>query len=150
MIATDLNGKLLPLDPCRSASFDTGKEYSVHALDWALDNLVEDHDEVVVLRVIEPGTTVYASWKADVDAQRVAAQKLLDDVIAGVGQDRQVFISVEFAVGPIEEMIHRLIEVYKPDSLIVGTRGKTDSVWRNAFMGSISRCAFLANVLSTC
>lgn len=34
-----------------------------------------------------------------------------------------------------------MIEIYKPDSLIVGTRGRPDSLFKSAFMGSISRCA---------
>lgn len=33
-----------------------------------------------------------------------------------------------------------MIEIYKPDSLIVGTRGRPDSLFkRGAFMGSISK-----------
>jgi hypothetical protein len=64
-------------------------------------------------------------------------------------------------MGPIEETIHRyvdrpirsrgamlksavprsMIEIYKPDSLIVGTRGRPDSLFKSAFMGSISRYA---------
>jgi len=46
---------------------------------------------------------------------------------------------VEFAIGEIEETIHRMIEIYKPDSLIVGTRGRPDSLIKSAFMGSISK-----------
>lgn len=48
---------------------------------------------------------------------------------------------VEFAIGEIEETIHRMIEIYKPDSLIVGTRGRTDSLIKTAFIGSISKWA---------
>ena len=48
-------------------------------------------------------------------------------------------IIVEFVVGPVQESIQRMIAVYKPDSLIVGTRGRSESIFRNAFIGSTSR-----------
>ena len=51
----------------------------------------------------------------------------------------QMSLVVEFAIGEIEETIHRMIEIYKPDSLIVGTRGRPDSLIKSAFMGSISK-----------
>lgn len=37
-----------------------------------------------------------------------------------------------------------MIEIYRPDSLIVGTRGRPDSVWKSAFMGSISKCVLVS------
>lgn len=32
-----------------------------------------------------------------------------------------------------------LAEIYRPDSLVVGTRGRPDSLFKSAFMGSISK-----------
>lgn len=35
---------------------------------------------------------------------------------------------------------HSMIEIYRPDSLIVGTRGRTESIFKmGAYMGSISK-----------
>ncbi|GAA5977833.1 hypothetical protein JCM10908_005114 [Rhodotorula pacifica] len=123
LVATDLN------------------EYSVNATDWLLDYFLEDCDEVVVLRVIEPTTSAQTGFDAITRDARTEAEGVLDYLMKKNGEERQISLIVEFAIGPIEETIHRMIEIYKPDSLIVGTRGRPDSLFKSAFMGSISRWA---------
>ncbi|GAA5903008.1 hypothetical protein JCM8208_000428 [Rhodotorula glutinis] len=123
LVATDLN------------------EYSVNATDWLLQSFVEDSDEVVVLRVIEPGSSAHNVWRASMEEARDEAEKMLHNLMEKNGERKHISIIVEFAIGPIEETIHRMIEIYKPDSLIVGTRGRPDSLFKSAFMGSISRWA---------
>ncbi|KAK4048485.1 hypothetical protein OIO90_005816 [Microbotryomycetes sp. JL221] len=124
LVATDLN------------------EYSVHALDWAMDNITEDHDELVILRVIDPGSSAHSNWKSSKDEAREEAESVLNQVMTRNREQRQISIAVEFAIGPIEETIHRMIEIYRPDSLVVGTRGKPDSLFKmGPYMGSISKWA---------
>lgn len=123
LVATDLN------------------EYSVNATDWLLQSFVEDSDEVVVLRVIEPGSSAHNAWRASMEEARDEAEKVLYNLMAKNGERKHISLIVEFAIGPIEETIHRMIEIYKPDSLVVGTRGRPDSLFKSAFMGSISRWA---------
>ncbi|GAA5964842.1 hypothetical protein JCM8115_000122 [Rhodotorula mucilaginosa] len=123
LVATDLN------------------EYSVNATDWLLDSFLEDSDEVVVLRVIEPTSSAQTGFDAITKEARTEAESVLDYLMKKNGDERQISLIVEFAIGPIEETIHRMIEIYKPDSLIVGTRGRPDSLFKSAFMGSISRWA---------
>jgi hypothetical protein len=36
------------------------KDYSQYALEWGMQELFEDNDEIVILRVIDSGTAVYA------------------------------------------------------------------------------------------
>ncbi|KEI39454.1 uncharacterized protein L969DRAFT_103373 [Mixia osmundae IAM 14324] len=121
LVATDLN------------------EYSVHALEWTLNALTDDGDEVVVLRVIEPGTSAYAAWRQSQEEAKREAQTVLESVMRKNGQDRQLSIILEFVVGRVQSTIQRMLEIYRPDSLVVGTRGRSDSVWRSAFLGSSSR-----------
>ncbi|ORY59016.1 hypothetical protein BCR35DRAFT_309335 [Leucosporidium creatinivorum] len=125
LVATDLN------------------EYSVHALNWCLSSITEDHDEIVVLRVIDPGSSAHSVWKAGqrgMEEAREEAEGVLEGVMKRNGEEKQISIIVEFAIGPIEETIHRMIEIYRPDSLIVGTRGRSESIFKmGAYMGSISK-----------
>lgn len=65
-------------------------EYSVHALDWLLDSLIEDHDEIVVLRVIEPGSSAYLGWKSQVEESREEAERVLEGIMRRNGEERQV------------------------------------------------------------
>ena len=62
----------------------------MHALDWLLDSLIEDHDEIVVLRVIEPGSSAYLGWKSQVEESREEAERVLEGVMRRNGEDRQV------------------------------------------------------------
>ncbi|KAL8290551.1 hypothetical protein RQP46_002809 [Phenoliferia psychrophenolica] len=117
MVATDLNG------------------YSVHALDWCLTNLVDNNDEVVVLRVLDSAE----KSKPKMAEAKDEAEEVLERIMRKNGEQLKLSIIVEFAIGPIEETIHRMIEIYRPDSLVVGTRGLPDSIFKSAFMGSISR-----------
>jgi hypothetical protein len=109
----------------------------VHALDWLLASLTEDNDEVVILRVIEPGSSAHAVWKSGnrgMEEAREEAESVLEQVMRKNGDERQVrhgcgffcriwegteadgmccgeqiSIIVEFAIGPIEETIHRWV-----------------------------------------
>ncbi|GAA5967331.1 hypothetical protein JCM3765_005603 [Sporobolomyces pararoseus] len=116
-------------------------EYSVNAVNWLLKSLAEDNDEVVVLRVIEPGSSAHNAWKASMEEARDEAEDVLEDLMQRNADQKSMSFVVEFAIGEIEETIHRMIEIYKPDSLIVGTRGRPDSLIKSAFMGSISKWA---------
>lgn len=141
LVATDLN------------------EYSLHALHWSLDRLIEDNDEIVVLRVLDPSSSSSSVAHASVSEQaREEAHMLIRSVTernsyvppassssgAASGQAqalplREIGITVEFVIGKVQESIQKMITVYRPDSLIVGTRGRSDSIFKNAFIGSVSK-----------
>ncbi|KAK4698245.1 hypothetical protein P7C70_g8037, partial [Phenoliferia sp. Uapishka_3] len=119
LVGTDLNG------------------YSVHALNWALSHLADNNDEIVVLRVIDEAEGLRK--RGGMTEAKDEAEQVLEEIMRKNGEELKLSIIVEFAIGPVEETIHRMIEIYKPDSLIVGTRGIPDSIFKSAFMGSISR-----------
>ena len=56
-------------------------EYSVNAVNWLLKSLAEDNDEVVVLRVIEPGSSAHNAWKASMEEARDEAEDVLEDLM---------------------------------------------------------------------
>lgn len=80
-------------------------EYSVHALDWVLSHLADDNDELVVLRVIDP----VEKTKPRMAEAREEAEAVLERIMKTNGEDLQLSIIVEFAIGPIEETIHRCV-----------------------------------------
>lgn len=68
----------------------------------------------MVLRVIDPGSSAYEAWKKGpngMEEQREEAESLLEEVMRQNGDEKQISIIIEFAIGPIEETIHRMIEV---------------------------------------
>lgn len=74
-------------------------EYSTHALDWLLASLTEDNDEVVILRVIEPGSSTHAAWKSGergMEGARDEAEKVLEQVMEKNGEEKQVSWKIWF------------------------------------------------------
>lgn len=65
-------------------------EYSVNATDWLLDSFLEDSDEVVVLRVIEPTSSAQTGFDAITKEARTEAESVLDYLMKKNGDERQV------------------------------------------------------------
>lgn len=106
-------------------------EYSESAMDWLLDTLVEDGDELVALRVIdEPGRSENEYYE---EANRIMASLLEKNE-----DDKAISIIVEYASGKVRDLIQQMIHTYSPDSLIVGTKGKAIGL-QSLRAGSISK-----------
>jgi hypothetical protein len=97
----------------RSRTFLCGtdaKDYSEYALEWMMDELVDDGDEIVCLRVIDkdaktPQDTVY-----DRERYRKEAKQLLDSVILKNSQEEKaISIVMELAVGKVQEIFQRMV-----------------------------------------
>ncbi|PWO00561.1 hypothetical protein FA09DRAFT_327980 [Tilletiopsis washingtonensis] len=121
-------------------AFDTNA-YSERALEWLMESLVEDGDEVVALRVLEGEAD-----SIDQDEAREEARELIDSIVDlnDDVEERRISIVVEFVAGDsVTSTVLRMIHVYRPDSLTVGTRGKTPNAFAKllggASMGSVSR-----------
>jgi len=119
-------------------------ESGSHALEWALESLVQDGDELIVLRGFDPDDAIKEESHDDI---REEAKELLKHILDRNSEfeGRNLSVVVEFVAGPITNTIERMIALYRPDSLVVGFRGKTGAL--RAFgaalgapgMGSVSR-----------
>ncbi|OCF77991.1 universal stress protein [Kwoniella mangroviensis CBS 8886] len=117
------------------------------ALDWLMSELVEDGDEVVAIRVIELDEE-RQSHEAQ-DELREDAQRLLRTILEknNEADDRRISVIVEFVAGKVTEILLKMIALYRPDSLVVGTKGIRSKfqTWGRALgapgMGSVSRFA---------
>lgn len=94
----------------RSRTFLCGtdaKDYSEYALEWMIDELVDDGDEIVCLRVVEKDS------KIAVDSNmryRDEAQKLLDSVIKkNSSEEKVISMIMELAVGRVQDVIQRMV-----------------------------------------
>lgn len=94
----------------RSRTFLCGtdaKDYSEYALEWMIDELVDDGDEIVCLRVIEKEDKASISTK-----YRQEAEKLLDSVVLkNSHEDKAISMIMELAIGKVQEVFQRMVSL---------------------------------------
>ncbi|KAM5451517.1 hypothetical protein MaudCBS49596_003789 [Microsporum audouinii] len=127
----------------RSRTFLCGtdqNDYSDFALEWLIDELVDDGDEVVCLRVVDKDSKIASDSGVEEGRYRQEAEKLLSQVIAKNRQDEKaISLVMELAVGKVQEIIQRMIQIYEPAVLIVGTRGRSLKGMQGLLPGSVSK-----------
>ncbi|KAL4072180.1 hypothetical protein J3A83DRAFT_4372179 [Scleroderma citrinum] len=131
---------------CAASPDESGRE----ALDWVLECLVQDADELVVFRGIDQdelgksnSTAIVATYldikfcqqftrygrRTDKDHElvREEARELMRQIqekCVEYDPERKLSIILEFIAGRTTTTLDRLIALYRPDSVIVGTRGQ--------------------------
>ncbi|KAF9356051.1 hypothetical protein BGX34_010120 [Mortierella sp. NVP85] len=117
-------------------------DYSSHALQWVMENMVEDGDEVIALRVVPMelrdsfAKSGIPSFQGQEFAARSEATKIMD-MIRQKNKSKEINIIVECLVGNVKDTISYMIRMYEPSMLVVGTRGR-NSV-KGLLLGSLSR-----------
>ncbi|KAF7798132.1 hypothetical protein EIP86_009347 [Pleurotus ostreatoroseus] len=118
-------------------------ESGTQALEWVLENLVQDGDELIVFRGADSD-----DLDKEQDVYREEARELMrqvQDKCVEYDADRKLSIIIEFIAGNVPGSIDRLIALYRPDSLVVGTRGQRGMLqtWGAALggtgVGSVSK-----------
>ncbi|KAJ5907440.1 hypothetical protein N7495_000122 [Penicillium taxi] len=112
----------------RSRTFLCGtdqNDYSEFALEWLLDEMLDDGDEIVCLRAVEKDSRMASDASIIEGKYREEAEKLFESVIRKNSQDEKaISLILELAVGKVEDIIQRMIRIYEPAMLVVGTRGR--------------------------
>ncbi|KAL7275467.1 hypothetical protein RUND412_001595 [Rhizina undulata] len=126
----------------RSRTFLCGtdqNDYSEFALEWLIDELVDDGDEIVCLRVVDKDSKISSDAALQERLYRQEARKLLNQIIEKNEEDKAISIILEFAVGKVHETIQKMIHIYEPVILIVGTRGRSLGGLQGLLPGSVSK-----------
>lgn len=100
----------------RSRTFLCGtdqNDYSEFALEWLLDELVDDGDEVVCLRVVDKDSKLSSTEEG---RYRTEAHKLLQQIqIKTKDDDKSISLVLEFAVGKVQESIQSMVCRRRPE-----------------------------------
>ncbi|RPA79313.1 adenine nucleotide alpha hydrolases-like protein, partial [Ascobolus immersus RN42] len=127
----------------RSRTFLCGhdqNDYSDYALEWLLEELVDDGDEIVCLRVVDKDSKITSEDAVDGEKEyRAEARKLMEKIIEKNDDEKAISIILEFAIGKVQETIQRMIHIYEPVILIVGTRGRSLGGLQGLLPGSVSK-----------
>ncbi|KZT26056.1 hypothetical protein NEOLEDRAFT_1132587 [Neolentinus lepideus HHB14362 ss-1] len=103
---------------CASSPDQSG----LQALDWACESLVQEGDELIVLRGV--GEEELQKPHGFVRDSAHELIRYLQEKCIESDPDRKLSLIVEFVAGKITTTIDRLIALYRPDALVVGTRGQ--------------------------
>ncbi|KAF9101608.1 hypothetical protein BGX27_011400 [Mortierella sp. AM989] len=116
--------------------------YSAHALQWVVENMVEDGDEIVALRVVP--MELRDSWYKGHNhhhGQETAARSEANKIISSIREHniagKEISIIVEIIVGVVRDTFQQMIKLYEPDMLVVGSRGRSSV--KGILSGSVSR-----------
>lgn len=97
----------------RSRTFLCGtdqNDYSEFALEWLVDELVEDGDEIVCLRVVDKDSKINSDASLQEGKYRVEAKKLLEHIQNKNKEDeKSINLVLEFSVGKVPETIQRMV-----------------------------------------
>ncbi|KAF2209507.1 hypothetical protein CERZMDRAFT_25991, partial [Cercospora zeae-maydis SCOH1-5] len=129
----------------RSRTFLCGtdtNEYSDTALEWLIDELVDDGDEVVCLRVVEKDSKEASLWSRGQGSAgyRKEAERFLEEIEKKNTDDRAISLILEFSIGDIQDTIQKMIRIYEPAMLVVGTKGRSLTGYQGLLSsGSVSK-----------
>ncbi|KAK4252166.1 hypothetical protein C7999DRAFT_10222 [Corynascus novoguineensis] len=105
----------------RSRTFMIGVDehnYSQYALVWLLNNMVDDGDEVICVRVLESPLRPDKNYLED-------AKRLLETIKSKNELNKAISITLEYSVGKLHDTFQQLLGIYNPSMLVVGTKGRT-------------------------
>ncbi|KAK7516640.1 uncharacterized protein IWZ02DRAFT_454705 [Phyllosticta citriasiana] len=126
----------------RSRTFLCGldsNDYSEYALEWLIDELVDDGDEIVCLRVVEKDDKVAGESSVDHGKYREEAEKLMERIQGKNTENKAINLVLEFSVGKVNKVIDEMINLHEPAILIVGTRGRSLGGFQGLLPGSVSK-----------
>jgi hypothetical protein len=99
----------------RSRTFLCGtdqNDYSDFALEWLIDELVDDGDEIVCLRAVEKDSGLASDAEIEAGKYREEAERLFEQVIQKNSQDEKaISLVLELAVGRVQDIIQRMVHL---------------------------------------
>ncbi|KAF1932564.1 adenine nucleotide alpha hydrolases-like protein, partial [Didymella exigua CBS 183.55] len=126
----------------RSRTFLCGfdeNEYSTYALQWLINELVDDGDEIVCLRVVEKEDTIAGDRSVETGRYKREADATMQDIQSRNHENKAINLILEFSVGKVNKIIDDMINLYEPAILVVGTRGKSLGGFQGLLPGSVSK-----------
>ncbi|KAF2852951.1 adenine nucleotide alpha hydrolases-like protein [Plenodomus tracheiphilus IPT5] len=126
----------------RSRTFLCGfdeNEYSVYALQWLINELVDDGDEIVCLRVVEKEDAIAGDRSVETGRYRTEAEATMSDIQNRNHDNKAINLILEFSIGKVNKVIDDMINLYEPAILVVGTRGKSLGGFQGLLPGSVSK-----------
>ncbi|KAI7902381.1 uncharacterized protein BX663DRAFT_552304 [Cokeromyces recurvatus] len=116
--------------------------YSEYALTWATDEIMDEGDELIVLRVVtvdmnDKKGNITNLLEMEQKQSKQKANQVMEKIMKTTGTEKKISVIIEFVIGKVQETIQHMIAMYQPSLLIVGTRGLSE--FKGMLLGSISK-----------
>lgn len=96
----------------RSRTFLCGfdeNEYSTYALQWLINELVDDGDEIVCLRVVEKEDTIAGDRSVETGRYKREADATMQDIQSRNHENKAINLILEFSVGKVNKVIDDMV-----------------------------------------
>jgi hypothetical protein len=96
----------------RSRTFLCGfdeNEYSTYALQWLINELVDDGDEIVCLRVVEKEDAIAGDRSVETGRYRTEADATMKDIQQRNHENKAINVILEFSVGKVNKIIDDMV-----------------------------------------
>ncbi|KAI8058874.1 hypothetical protein BDF21DRAFT_456016 [Thamnidium elegans] len=116
--------------------------YSEYALTWATDEIMDEGDELIVLRVVtvdmnDKKGNISNQLEFEAKQSRETAKQVMNNIMKKTQSEKKISVVIEFVIGKVQDTIQKMITLYQPSLLIVGTRGLSE--FKGMLLGSISK-----------
>jgi hypothetical protein len=89
-------------------------DYSDIALQWMLEELVDDGDEIICLRVIEKDSKIVSDRNLEQRQYQKEAKMLMERIQSKNDDNRAIRIVLEFAVGKLHATFQKMVSSILP------------------------------------
>lgn len=100
----------------RSRTFMVGideNDYSNIALQWMLEELVDDGDEIVCLRVVDKGSKIISNSNLEMKRYQEEAKETMSRIQKKNDVNRAISIVLEFAVGKLSSTFLQMVRSHR-------------------------------------
>lgn len=84
-------------------------DYSNYALKWMLDELVDDGDEIICVRVVDKDAKISSDKSVEKKQYQEEAKLLMRSIQAKNDEHRAISIVLEFAVGKLHTTFQKMV-----------------------------------------
>jgi hypothetical protein len=110
----------------RSRTFMVGVDenaYSDYALQWMLEELVDDGDEIVCLRVVDKDAKISSDKSLGRKEYQEEAKQLMNAIQAKNDDNRAISIVLEFASGKVHNTFQKMASFLLPKQSLIEAYG---------------------------
>lgn len=89
-------------------------------MEWLIDELVDDGDEIVCLRVVEKDSNISADPSVEQGGYRRDAEQLMKQIQAKNVENKAINLILEFSVGKVNKVIEEMVSSEAEKAIIFG------------------------------